>query len=221
VKTFTSASAYLFCAYWPVGVRLLEGKDVATFWPYIIAVMRYAVLGMLLLFALGDGCSPPPNIVGVQDFGHVTGRVLDAMTNRPIPNALLSVGSLYTTRADVRGAFTLRAVTGDQTVTARAPGYTTATADTTITKDTVVSIGYIRLVPLVHPEGQPTLAPPPTPSPRVSPTPAVSPSPATGASPAGTASPAAAGTPATVASPHAGVSPLATPTTAPPSPAST
>ena len=58
--------------------------------------MRYAVLGMLLLFALGDGCSPPPNVVGVQDYGRVTGRVLDAMTNRPIPNALVSVGSLYT-----------------------------------------------------------------------------------------------------------------------------
>jgi Carboxypeptidase regulatory-like domain len=170
--------------------------------------MRYAILGMLLLFALGDGCSPPPNIVGVQDFGRVTGRVLDAMTNRPIPNALLSVGSLYTTRADVRGAFTLRAVTGDQTVTARAPGYTTATADTTITKDTVVSIGYIRLVPLVHPEGQPTLAPPPTPSPAVSATPAA-------------ASPAAGVTPAAVASPHAGTSPLASPTMASPSPTST
>ena len=84
--------------------------------------MRYAVLGMLLLFALGDGCSAPANVVGVQDFGRITGRVLDAMTNRPIPNALLSVGSLYTTRADVNGGFTLRAVAGDQTVTARAAG---------------------------------------------------------------------------------------------------
>lgn len=132
--------------------------------------MRFAVLGMLLLFALGDGCSPPPNVVGVQDFGRVTGRVLDAMTNRPIPNALLSVGSLYTARADANGAFTLRAVAGDQTVTARAPGYTTSTADTTIGKDATVSIGYIRLVPLAVPQGQPTLAPPATPSPRASPT---------------------------------------------------
>ena len=68
--------------------------------------MRYAVAGMLLLFALGDACSPSPNIVGVQDFGRVAGRVLDAMTNRPIPNALVSVGSLYTTRADANGGFT-------------------------------------------------------------------------------------------------------------------
>ncbi|MGC1380394.1 MAG: carboxypeptidase-like regulatory domain-containing protein, partial [Candidatus Baltobacteraceae bacterium] len=139
--------------------------------------MRYAVLGMLLLFALGDGCSAPSNIVGVQDFGRVTGRVLDAMTNRPIPNALVSIGSLYTTRADINGAFMLRAVVGDQTVTARSAAYTTATADVTITKDATVSAGYIRLVQLTAPEGQPTLAPPPTPSPAPSPSPAVSGSP--------------------------------------------
>jgi hypothetical protein len=77
------------------------------------------------------------------------------------------VGSLYTGHADVNGAFLLRAVTGDQTVTARAAGYSTATADITITKDTTVSVGYIRLVPLTAPVGEPTLVPPivPTPSP--------------------------------------------------------
>ncbi len=151
--------------------------------------MRYAVLGMLLLFALGDGCSAPPNVVGVQDFGRVTGRVLDAMTNRPITNALVSVGSLYTTRADVNGAFALRTVAGDQTVTARAAGYGTATADTTVNKDATVSIGYIRLVPLIHPEGQPTLAPPATTapaSPSASPSAAASPAPVPSASPSAT-----------------------------------
>jgi hypothetical protein len=141
--------------------------------------MRYAVLGMILLFALGDGCSPPANVVGVQDYGQVTGRVLDAMTNRPIANALVSVGSLYTARADVKGAFMLRAVAGDQTVTARAAGYTTSSADTTIPKDATVSIGYIRLVPLTRPEGQPTLAPPATPTPAPSAAPV-----STGTSPA-------------------------------------
>src|SRR6202042_2155983 len=98
----------------------------------------------------------PPNVVGVQDFGRVAGRVLDAMTNRPIANALVSVGSLYTVRADANGAFILRGVAGDQPVTARAAGYSTATADTTIPKDDTVSIGYIRLVPLTYPAGQPT-----------------------------------------------------------------
>jgi hypothetical protein len=150
--------------------------------------MRYAVLGMIVLFALGDACSPPPNVVGVQDFGRVAGRVLDAMTNRPIPNALLSVGSLYTTRADVNGGFVLRAVAGDQTVTSRAAGYSTATADTTIPKDATVSIGYIRLVPLAHPAGQPTLEPPPTPTPEASSTPSATAS----ASPLASASPSPA-----------------------------
>ena len=99
------------------------------------------------------------------------------MTNRPIPSALVSVGSLYTASADATGAFTIaRVPEGDQTVTARAAGYSTASADTTVAKDQTVSIGYIRLVPLVHPDGQPTLAPPPTPSP-ATPQPSGSPSP--------------------------------------------
>jgi len=157
--------------------------------------MRYAVLGTLLLFALGDSCSPPPNIVGVQDYGRVVGRVLDAMTNRPIANALVSIGSLYTTRADVGGAFSLRTIAGDQTVTARSAGYTTATADTTIPKDGTVSIGYIRLVPLTAPVGLPTLMPPTTPTPEASPTAAPSATPSL--APSATPSP----TPSTTSSP--------------------
>ncbi|HEV3089886.1 MAG TPA: carboxypeptidase regulatory-like domain-containing protein [Candidatus Cybelea sp.] len=153
--------------------------------------MRNAVLGMIVLFAMGDSCSPPPNVVGVQDYGRVTGRVLDAMTNHPIGNALLSVGSLYTVRADVNGAFTLRAVAGDQTVTARAAGYGTATADTTIPKDGTVSIGYIRLVALTAPQGQPTLEPPAIPTPSPSPSPTASP--AVPVAPAMTAAPSPMG----------------------------
>jgi hypothetical protein len=160
--------------------------------------MRYAVLGMIMLFALGDGCSPTPNVVGVQDYGQVTGRVLDAMTNRPIPSALLSVGSLYTTTADPNGAFTLsRVPVGDQTVTVRAPGYNYSTADTTVLKDQAVSIGYVRLVPSVHPAGQPTLPPPPTPSP----------APTASPTPEGSASPGASGSP----SPATSLSPSPTP----------
>lgn len=131
---------------------------------------------MVLFFALGDSCSPSPGVVGVQDYGQVTGRVLDAMTNRPIPNALVSVGSLYTAAADARGAFTLSKVpAGDQTVTARAAGYSYATGDVTVLKDKTVSVGYVRLVPLIHPAGQPTLAPPATPTPVPSPSPGASP----------------------------------------------
>lgn len=132
--------------------------------------MRHFVLGMIVLFALGDACAAP-GVVGVQDYGQVTGRVLDAMTNRPISGALVSVGSLYTSSADARGAFLLtRVPAGDQTVTARAPGYNTADGSVTVLKDRTESAGYIRLVPLVHASGQPTLAPPATPTPLASPT---------------------------------------------------
>lgn len=155
--------------------------------------MRFTVLAMIVFFALGDGCSAPANVVGVQDYGKVTGRVLDAMTNHPVGYALVSVGSLYTGHADVNGAFTLRAVTGDQTVTARAAGYSTATADVTITKDTTVSAGYIRLVPLTAPVGEPTLQPPIVPTPTPAPSPSAVVSPLTTASPP--ASPSGSATP--------------------------
>lgn len=151
---------------------------------------------MVLLFALGDSCSPAPGVVGVQDYGQVTGRVLDAMTNRPIPNALVSVGSLYTASADARGAFTLRKVpAGDQTVTARAPGYSYGTGDVTVDKDKTASVGYVRLVPLIHPAGQPTLSPPATPSPVPSPSPGASPTPAPTQPPAPGVAPTPGGAP--------------------------
>lgn len=176
--------------------------------------MRYAVLGMILLFALGDGCSPSPGVVGVQDYGQVTGRVLDAMTNNPIPSALVSVGSLYATAADPKGAFNLpRVPAGDQTVTARAPGYIAATADVTVHKDKGVSIGYIRLLPTIRPAGVPTLPPPPTPTPEPP-----SPSPATpgGATSPVPASPAAPSTAPASAPPASAAPASAAPASAAP-----
>ncbi len=168
--------------------------------------MRYFVLGMVVLFALGDGCSPSPGVVGVQDYGQVVGRVLDAMTNRPIPAAIVSVGSLYTTSADARGAFVLIHVpVGDQTVTARAPGYAPAGGDVTVLKDRSESVGYVRLVPLVHAAGQATLAPPPTPTPAPVPTAEVTPP---GASPGASTMPATAAPAAPSVTPAA---PSATP----------
>ena len=41
-----------------------------------------------------------------------------------------------------------RVPAGDQTVTGRAPGYSTGSADVTVLKDKTVSAGYVRLVPL-------------------------------------------------------------------------
>jgi hypothetical protein len=125
--------------------------------------MRRVVLGMVLLLAMGDSCNN--GVVGVQDYGQISGRVLDATTNRPIPNAIVSVGSLFTGTADATGAFTLPHVpVGIQSVTARMPGYTTDSQSVRVHKNQVSSIGYLRLVPYTN-KGQPTLPPPATPAP--------------------------------------------------------
>jgi hypothetical protein len=176
--------------------------------------MRFAVLGMLMLFALGDGCSSSPNVVGVQDYGRISGRVLDAMTNRPIAGALVSVGSLYTATTDVQGGFIIATVpVGDQTVTARAPGYSTVSNDTEVHKEKVASVGYLRLVPVIHPEGQPTLPPPATPTP--APPPTAAPASAAPASTAPAATTPAASASPEAASPPASAAPAASPTTTP------
>ena len=136
--------------------------------------MRNLVLGLVVLLAMGDSCSGGP--IGVQDYGSVTGRVLDATTNRPISAAIISVGSLYTASADGYGAFTMAHIPiGLQTVTARMPGFTTATLTLRIHKDEVSQVGYLRLVPITKPDGVPTLPPPPTPTPEVSTVPTWSP----------------------------------------------
>lgn len=151
--------------------------------------MRIAVLGFVLLFAMGDGCSS--GVVGVQDYGTVSGRVLDATTNKPIANAIVSVGSIYTATADAQGAFAMpRIPIGDQDVTARAPGYVTASTTVEILKNHTKSVGYLRLVPVTKPDSVPTLLPPATPTPEPE-------SPQPSASPTTTAAPTPTPTPAT------------------------
>ena len=159
--------------------------------------MRNIVLGFVLLLAMGDSCSN--GVVGVQDYGSVTGRVLDATTNKPIPNAIVSVGSIFTATADSFGAFTMpRIPIGSQTVTARAPGFTTSSVDVRIHKDRSASAGYIRVVPLSKPASVSTL-PPPAPEPTAVPSaletwtpPSPSPSPEASSATTAPAPPAAA-----------------------------
>ena len=170
--------------------------------------MRNLVLGLVMLLALGDSCSN--NVVGVQDYGTVTGRVLDATTNRPIGNALISVGSLYTTTADPEGAFILQSIPiGRQVVTARMPGYSTDNTTILVRKDRTIAVPYLRLVSLTLPAGTPTLAPPAMPAPAGTAVPTWSPP---GTTPVPTATPAASATPAPSAPPSATPSAAATAT---------
>ncbi|MDQ2662609.1 MAG: carboxypeptidase regulatory-like domain-containing protein [Candidatus Eremiobacteraeota bacterium] len=147
--------------------------------------MKFLALAFFFVIAQAGGCSNP-NAIGVQDYGSVTGRVLDAANNRPVPNALVSVGSLITGNADSQGAFTLSQIPiGLQTVTASAPGYRSAQATARVHKGQTATIYYVRIAPV---SGGPTAEPPatPTPSPEPSEEPA---SPAPGASPSASPTP--------------------------------
>lgn len=149
--------------------------------------MRRLLLGLVFLLTVADSCNN--GVVGVQEYGSVTGRVLDAMTNKPIANAIVSVGSLYTGTADANGGFTLsRIPIGQQTVAARMPGFTTTSSQVRVRKEQTTQAGFLRLVPITRAESVPTLPPPPTPTPQVSEEPTFNP--AASASPTASALPA-------------------------------
>jgi hypothetical protein len=164
-----------------------------------LIIMRRLILGLVLLLTMGDSCNN--NVVGVQDYGSVTGRVLDATTNRPIADAIVSIGSLFVSTADAQGAFTIPHVPiGLQQLTARMPGYTTVVSTIRVKKNETAQAGYLRIVPITKPEDQPTLAPPATPTPEVTivPTyvpPGYTPSPSPPAVSSASPSPSAATTP--------------------------
>lgn len=148
---------------------------------------KYWILAFVLLLSLGaegGGCGGNPNSVGVQQYGSVVGRILDATNNRPVPGVLVSVGSLYTTYSDPTGAFRLTNIPiGHQDVAANAPGYSVNTVSTRIRENETANIGYLRIMPLT---GGPTAPPPPTPTPTPA---AATPIPVLSPTPAGTSSP--------------------------------
>ena len=113
--------------------------------------MKVFTLAFVLLLGAaqgGGGCSNP-NYIGVQDYGSVTGRVIDAKTNQPISGALVAVGSNLTATADAQGGFTLTQVpAGTQTVSVSAAGYATATQTATVHKDQTTQLDYIKLTPV-------------------------------------------------------------------------
>jgi uncharacterized membrane-anchored protein YitT (DUF2179 family) len=96
------------------------------------------------LFALA-GCADP-SLIGVQDFGTVYGNAVSS-TGQPLSSALISAtGTTSTVQSAPNGSFTLTNVAvGEQTISAAAPGYATATADVIVTKDQSVNAGNLIL----------------------------------------------------------------------------
>lgn len=111
----------------------------------------WLLASVLLLGAAGNsgGCQPDPNHIGVQDFGSIVGRVIDAKTNQPVNTALVAVGTTVTATTDTQGAFTLTNVpAGTQTITVSAGGYNTASVEAKVKKDTTTQLDYIKLTPI-------------------------------------------------------------------------
>ena len=131
--------------------------------------LRIGLLVAVLAATLGDkGCDP--NYIGVQEYGAITGRIIDAKSNGPISNALISVGSLYVTRSDPKGAFTLPKVPiGTQQVVITATGYVAPSPiPVAVGKDKTAVIPQPVALQLISDQGLPAPATVPTPSPAAS-----------------------------------------------------
>ena len=112
---------------------------------------RRAALTRLMLFLslpAVAGCVNP-NAIGVQDTGTITGRVVDAVTQNGIENAIVSVGTV-TGRTQPGGAFTILVPIGQQSVVVSATGYQSLTGPTVnvVKNETSVISTPIALQPL-------------------------------------------------------------------------
>jgi hypothetical protein len=127
--------------------------------------LRIGLLVAVLAATLGDkGCDP--NYIGVQEYGAITGRIIDAKSNGPISNALISVGSLYVTRSDPKGAFTLPKVPiGTQQVVITATGYVAPSPiPVAVGKDKTAVIPQPVALQLISDQGLPAPSSPPSPA---------------------------------------------------------
>lgn len=113
--------------------------------------MRIAIRSLLFLVAaaitIATGCSNP-NGQGVQEFGTITGRLLDDSTGRPLSVSpiYISVGSNVVSQVDNQGGFTIAHVPiGKQTVNVNAIGYQTYSFEVNVVKDQTSDAGYVRL----------------------------------------------------------------------------
>jgi Carboxypeptidase regulatory-like domain len=101
------------------------------------------------LLGLAVACSPNPNALGVTDTGTVTGRVVDAKTQQPIPTVVVSVGgqTRYLSPSD-QGGFTIQNMQiGTQPVLIHSPGYSDYSGSVIVRKDQTSDIGLIGLAP--------------------------------------------------------------------------
>ena len=114
----------------------------------MIPLTRRSLLVLAVAAALA-GCIDP-NAIGVQDFGSINGRVIDAATNRPLNGAIVSVGSLSVQHTVSDGSFLLdRIPVGTQTLMIQAAGYRTSSLAIAVVKAQAAPAGLVSLVSLL------------------------------------------------------------------------
>lgn len=132
--------------------------------------MRTLTRTLLALLAavtlLGAGCQNP-NGGGLQEFGNITGRLLDDQTGAPVAVSpiYISVGAVVVSQVDNQGGFTLPHVPiGKQTVTINAITYAPMSFDVNVVKDQTSDVGYVRIKSTLAQPASPAI-PSPSPSP--------------------------------------------------------
>jgi hypothetical protein len=111
----------------------------------IVTRTLFCLLSASVLVAAG--CSNP-NGQGVQQFGTITGRLLDDRTGAPVTTSpiYISVGSNVVSQVDNQGGFTIPHVPiGKQTVQVNAIGYQPYSFEVNVVKDQTSDAGYVKL----------------------------------------------------------------------------
>jgi hypothetical protein len=117
--------------------------------PLRIAVIRTLLCTLAVVTLLGAGCGENPNGQGLQEFGTISGRLVDDRTGNPIGVSpiYISVGSTVVSQVDNQGGFVIPHVpVGKQTVNVNAIGYAPTSFDVVVVKDQTSDAGYVKLV---------------------------------------------------------------------------
>jgi hypothetical protein len=115
--------------------------------PALRTLTRSLICALAIVTLLGAGCENP-NGQGLQEFGSISGRLLDDRTGEPlsVSPVYISVGSTVVSQVDAKGGFTLPKVpVGKQTVTVNAITYIPMSFDVNVVKDQTSDVGYIKL----------------------------------------------------------------------------
>ena len=110
---------------------------------------RVSRAAAIAVIGLGFAACVNPNAIGVQDTGTIAGRLIDANSQQPIANAIVSVNSVLNQRTNAGGVFTITNVPiGVQSLTIYANGYQTQTVpNISVVKNQTSQVGLISLQP--------------------------------------------------------------------------